>query len=98
MSIGINVKINDEVYRAAARYFGKGRGKLNRNAFINQALAFFVRVNDRRKLARDFKQASLADQQDTKLQAERREMERASLTDLERSEERRVGKECRSRW
>ena len=84
MSIGINVKINDDIYKAAARYFGKGRGKLNRNAFINQALAFFVRVNDRRKLAAEFKRASLADQKDPKLQAELREWERASLTDLEK--------------
>jgi hypothetical protein len=82
MSIGINVKINDNIYKEASRYFGKGRGKLNRNAFINQALAFFVRVNDRRKLAAEFKRASLADQKDPKLQAERREWERAALTDL----------------
>jgi len=82
MSIGINVKINNDLYKEASRYFGKGRGKLNRNAFINQAISFFVRVNDRRKLAAQFKRASLADQKDPKLQAERREWERASLTDL----------------
>ena len=82
MSIGINVKINDNIYKEASRYFGKGRGKLNRNAFINQAIAFFVRINDRRSLAAEFKRASLADQKDPKLQAELREWERASLTDL----------------
>lgn len=85
MSIGINVKINDDIYKAAARYFGNGRGKMNRNAFINQAIAFFVRIHDRRKLAAEFKRASLADQKDPKLQAELRQWERISLTDLEKT-------------
>jgi len=85
MSIGINVKINDTLYKEASRYFGKGRGKLNRNAFINQALAFFVRAHDRRQLAAQFKRASQADQKDPKLQAERREWERAALSDLRKA-------------
>jgi hypothetical protein len=75
MSVGINVKLNDDIYRAAARYFGKGKGKLNRNAFINQAIAFFVKAHERRRLAAAFKRASLADQKDPVLQAELHEFD-----------------------
>jgi len=75
MSVGINVKLNDDIYKAAARYFGKGKGKLNRNAFINQAIAFFVKAHERRQLAAAFKRASLADQKDPVLQAELHEFD-----------------------
>jgi hypothetical protein len=75
VSIGINVKLNDDIYKAAARYFGKGKGKLNRNAFINQAIAFFVKAHERRQLAAAFKRASLADRKDPILQAELHEFD-----------------------
>ena len=84
MSVGINVKINDDIYKAASRYFGKGRGKLNRNAFINAALAWFTKANDRRRLATEFKKASLADRKDPVLQAELREWDSLVTDGLDR--------------
>jgi len=84
MSMSINVKIQDDVYRRISPYFGKGRGKMNRNAFINEALAFFARLNERRRLVKEFRRASMADRKDPKLQAELRELARASTADFER--------------
>lgn len=85
MSMSINVKIQDDVYRTISPYFGKGPGKLNRNAFINEALAFFGRMKARRQLAEAFRRASLADRKDKKLQAELRSYERGAMDDIERA-------------
>jgi len=84
MSMSINVKIQDDIYRRISPYFGKGRGKINRNAFINEALAFFARLKERRHLAEEFRRASMADRKDPKLQADLRELDRASAEDFER--------------
>jgi hypothetical protein len=82
--MSINVKIQDDIYRRIAPYFGRGRGKINRNAFINEALAFFARMKERRRLAEEFRRASMSDRKDPKLQAELRELDRASAEDFER--------------
>ena len=61
--------MNEELYREAARFFGKGK-TFNRNSFINRAVEFFVQANARRKLADEFKRASLAQRNDPKVMAE----------------------------
>jgi len=85
MSMSVNVKIHDQIYREISPFFGKGPGKLNRNAFINQALHFFTRMKKRRQLAEAFRRDSLADRKDPVLQAELRALEESSLEDLEKA-------------
>lgn len=80
MSVNFSVKMNEQLYRDATRFFGKGK-VLNRNSFINRAVEFFVQANARRKLADEFKRASLAQRSDPKVMAEIREWEQTAAAD-----------------